>query len=107
MSHILVLIERGRKSLVTFCSTQLSVAVADTLDWVAIIVLHAATVPTVLGVLLGVSDSLPPVDLILFVWAGLAILFARSSIKRDLLNILTNGIGFLAQAVLLALIVFK
>jgi hypothetical protein len=35
------------------------------------------------------------------------LLFGRSVILKDLLNIVTIGIGFVAQAVLMALILFK
>jgi len=40
-------------------------------------------------------------------WLGLVLLFLRSVILRDLLNIVTISIGFVIQATLMALILFK
>jgi hypothetical protein len=40
-------------------------------------------------------------------WLGLVLLFGRAVILKDLLNITTIGIGFVVQAVLMALILFK
>lgn len=80
---------------------------ADTLGWLAIILLHCSTIPTLLALLTHLSDKTPSVDIILFVWAGLVLLFGRSILLKDTLNILTNALGFIVQAVLLAMIVFK
>jgi hypothetical protein len=40
-------------------------------------------------------------------WAGLILMFGRAVILKDALNIITIGVGFMAQAVLMALILFK
>jgi hypothetical protein len=50
---------------------------------------------------------MPPVDLVLLVWAGLAMFFVRAAILKDMINLVTIGFGFVAHAVLLALLVFK
>jgi hypothetical protein len=47
------------------------------------------------------------VDIILFMWLGLVLLFGRAVILRDLLNIVTIALGFVIQAVLMALILFQ
>jgi hypothetical protein len=60
-----------------------------------------------LAILTGLTDKMPPVDLILFMWAGLFCFFVKATIQRDLLNIITIGLGFFVQASILALIVFK
>ncbi len=80
---------------------------AETLGWLAVVVLHLATIPTMAAVLTGLTEKMPPVDLVLFTWAGLFLLFCKATIQRDLLNIVTIGFGFFVQASLLALIVFK
>lgn len=80
---------------------------AETLGWMAAIAIHAATIPTLLALLTGLTDRTPSVDIILFMWLGLVFLFGRAVILRDLLNIVTIGIGFVVQAVLMALILFK
>jgi hypothetical protein len=40
-------------------------------------------------------------------WAGLVLLFMRAVVLKDMLNIITVGSGFIVQAVLMALILFK
>jgi hypothetical protein len=50
---------------------------------------------------------MPPVDLVLFAWSGLFCFFVKATIQKDVLNIVTIGLGFFIQAALLALIVFK
>ena len=80
---------------------------AETMGWVAGILMHLATLPTMIAVITGLTEKMPPVDLVLFVWAGLFCLFIKATIQKDLLNIVTIGFGFFCQAALLALIVFK
>lgn len=80
---------------------------AETMGWVAVILMHLATIPTMIAVLTGLTEKMPPVDLVLFVWAGLFCLFVKAAIQKDFLNIITIGFGFFVQAGLLALIVFK
>jgi len=80
---------------------------AETLGWMAAIVLHAATVPSLLAVMSGLTDRMPGVDLVLLVWTGLTLLFIKAAVQKDMLNIVTIGVGFIVQAVLMALIFFK
>ena len=80
---------------------------AHTLGWVTIILMHFASIPTLIAVLLAQSDKLPPVDLMIFIWAALTTLFFKSLIERNFLYISTICMGFLAQTVLMGLILFK
>lgn len=80
---------------------------AETLGWIAVILVHMATIPTLVAVLTGLTEKMPPVDIVILTWLGLFMFFVRSVISKDLLNIITIGFGFFVQAVLLALIVFK
>ena len=80
---------------------------ADTLGWLAAIVIHCATLPSLLALLSGLSDKTPSLDVILLMCAGLVLLFSKSVVIKDSLNIITIGVGFIAQAVLMALILFK
>lgn len=80
---------------------------AETLGWIGVILVHMATIPTLVAVLTGLTEKLPPVDIVVLTWLGLFMFFVRSVISKDLLNIITIGFGFFVQAVLLALIVFK
>jgi hypothetical protein len=80
---------------------------AETLGWLAVVIIHCATIPTLLALLTGLSDSVPTLDIVLFMWAGLVLLFFRAVVLRDLLNIITIGLGFIVQAVVMAMILFK
>jgi len=90
-----------------FLTDSLARISADTLGWVAAMTLHAATIPTLLALMSGLSDRTPSLDVILFLWAGLVLLFLRSVVLKDMLNIVTIGAGFIMQAVLMALILFR
>jgi hypothetical protein len=80
---------------------------ADTLGWLAAIVLHCATLPSFLALMTGLSDRTPSLDIILFLWSGLVLLFMRAVVLKDMLNIITIGFGFILQAGFMALILFK
>jgi hypothetical protein len=90
-----------------FVQTKFSHISAETFGWLAVIVLHASTVPSLLAVMSGLTDRLPAVDLVLLVWTGLALLFVKAAVQKDMLNVVTIGFGFIIQAVLMALIFFK
>jgi hypothetical protein len=80
---------------------------AETLGWIGVILVHLATIPTLVAVLTGLTEKLPPVDIVVLMWLGLFMFFIRSVIAKDLLNIVTIGFGFFVQACLMALIIFK
>jgi hypothetical protein len=90
-----------------FVNESLTKISADTLGWLAAIVIHCATVPTLLALMTGLSDRTPSLDIILFMWGGLVLLFFRAVVLKDMLNIITIGAGFIVQAGLMALILFK
>jgi hypothetical protein len=90
-----------------FVVNQFSRISAETLGWMAVIVLHGATIPSLLAVMSGLTDRMPGVDLVLLVWTGLTLLFVKAAVQKDMLNMVTIGIGFILQAVLMALIFFK
>ncbi|CAB4221478.1 hypothetical protein UFOVP1636_325 [uncultured Caudovirales phage] len=90
-----------------FLNDNLAKISSHTLGWLTIILLHLASIPTLLAVLLSKSDQLPPVDLMLFVWSGLITLFFKSLIERNFLYIATICLGFVAQTVIMSLILFK
>lgn len=90
-----------------FFSEKLSHVSAEALGWIAVLVLHAATIPSLLAVMAGLTDRLPGVDLVMLVWTGLTLLFVKAAVQKDMLNVVTIGVGFIIQAVLMALIFFK
>jgi hypothetical protein len=91
----------------TWLNNNLPRVSADTLGWLAVILIHCATIPTLLALLTGLSDNVPNLDIVLFMWAGLVLLFVRSVVMKDALNIITIGTGFIVQAVIMAMILFK
>ena len=91
----------------TFLKEHIGHISAHTLGWITIVLMHFATIPTLIAVLLAQSDKLPPVDLMIFVWAALTTLFFKSLIERNFLYLATICMGFLAQTVLMGLILFK
>ena len=90
-----------------FLRDHLKTVTGNTLGWITIILLHFAAIPTLLAVLLGQSDRLPPVDLMMFLWSGLITLFFKALIERNFLYISTICMGFVAQTVIMSLILFK
>jgi hypothetical protein len=90
-----------------FVTTKFSVISSETFGWLAVIVLHASTIPSLMAVMAGLTDRLPGVDLVLLVWAGLTLLFVKAAVQKDMLNVVTIGFGFIVQAVMMALIFFK
>ena len=79
----------------------------ETIGWLAVILIHCSTIPPILALLLGVSDHLPSIDVVAFMWFGLILLFIKALITKDMLNVITIGVGFIFQAMLLGLLVFK
>lgn len=101
------MLEFDLQKVKTFVSEKFSHISAETLGWLAVIVLHSATIPSLLAVMAGLTDRLPGVDLVLLVWAGLTLLFVKAAVQKDILNLITIGFGFVIQAVMMALIFFK
>jgi hypothetical protein len=79
---------------------------ADTIAWISIICIMASTVPGLLAVMAHATDRMPPLDITLMIWCGLLLYFIRSTILKDILMLVTIGLGFAIQAILLGLIFF-
>ncbi len=75
--------------------------------WLGMILVQSATLPTTFGVLMGWSNQLPPISMVILVWAGLAFYFVRAFAQRDTLYMVSNGFGFIVNTVLLAIIVYR
>ncbi len=80
---------------------------AEALGWIAVIVLNAVFIPTLLALLMGLSDKVPSVDTVLLTWGGLLLLFGKAAIQNDKLNMVTIMLGLFVQASLMVLIFFK
>ena len=95
------------ENIITTVQSRIGVISSETLAWLANIMLHAATLPSLLAVSMSLTDRLPSVDLVLLTWSGLTLLFIKSVIVKDMLNVATIGFGFIIQSVLMMLIFFK
>jgi hypothetical protein len=95
------------EKFVTFVQTKVSVISAETFGWLSVVILHSATIPSMFAVMAGLTDKMPAVDLVLLVWAGLSLLFIKAAVQKDMLNVITIGLGFIVQATMMALIFFK
>ena len=104
---ILEKIGHAPEAVYVFLREHLGRISSHTLGWVTIILLHFASIPTLIAVLMAQSDRLPPVDLMVFVWSGLITLFFKSLIERNFLYIATICLGFAAQTLIMGLILFK
>jgi hypothetical protein len=69
--------------------------------------IHGATLPVSIGVILGLTDHLPPLSMVLLVWIGLILFFIRALVRFDWLYLISNGIGLIANSVLLVLIAYS
>ena len=79
----------------------------EVVGWLAVVLMHSATIPPLLGLILGVSDRLPSIDVVAFIWSGLLFMFFKALISKDMLNIITIGVGFVIQACLLGFLIFR
>jgi hypothetical protein len=80
---------------------------SETVGWVSVLILHAATIPSLLAVMKGYTDTMLPIDMVLLLWTALTLMFVKAAVQRDMLNLITIGLGFVVQASLMALIFFK
>jgi hypothetical protein len=80
---------------------------SEGIGWLAVVLIHCATIPSLLSLIFAVSDKLPSLDVVMFAWGGLLLFFLKALINKDMLNIITIGVGFFVQAFLLGLVVFK
>lgn len=80
---------------------------AETLGWLGVVLVHCATIPSLLAVLSGLSDRMPSLDMVLLLWAGLAALFIQAAVLNNRIQLFTISIGFMIQSVLMALIFFR
>ena len=47
------------------------------------VLIHGATIPTSVSVIMGWSSDLPPLDMVLLIWSGLFLFFIRALARID------------------------
>lgn len=80
---------------------------AESFNLCVIILLHCASLPTLLSAVTEISDRMPTVEIFLFLYSGLFIFLIKSIATKETFSIVINALGFLVQVILLSLIVFK
>ena len=71
------------------------------------VLIHGATIPTSISVIMGWSSDLPPLDMGVLSWSGLFLFFIRALARIDWLYLVSNAVGFFLQSVLLAIILYQ
>ena len=85
--------------------TKLMKTFAEICGWLGAGLIHFATIPTTLGVILGNNPRLPEISLVVLVWTGLFLYLIRALARKDWLYIISNAIGFFLNSILLIIIV--
>jgi len=75
--------------------------------WLGLILIHGSTLPATYSAFKGEATVLPPLSMVVLVWSGLLLFFIRSAITKDKLYMISNGVGFFIQSIMLALLVLK
>lgn len=94
-------------SIIEFVKNYFATISTNTLGAFSIICLNLATMPALVTVLLGKTDHLPSLDVVLFIWAALVAIFVKSLIERNIFYVILVALGFLSQTVIMSLILFK
>lgn len=79
----------------------------DGIGWAALIGLHLVTVPSLVGLMYGLTDYTPPIDMVIILWGSLGLFYVKSILEKNIVSIVIIGMGFLAQSVMMALVFFK
>lgn len=79
----------------------------DGIGWTALLCLHAVTIPGLLGLMIGLTDRTPPIDMVLILWASMGLFYVKSILEKNVVSLIILGFGFIAQSVLMALVFFK
>lgn len=79
----------------------------NTLEWISIVLIHCACIPSTIAFLRGVTDLMPSVEVVFFMWLGLIVYFFKSFVENNRIMIFTNAVAFCIQAILLAAVVYK
>lgn len=81
-------------------------ASAVSLHLTAVVLLHSATLPGLITVMLAWTDRMPQIDMVLLTWSALLAMFVQSLIERKMVITVVISLGFMLQALLMALIFF-
>ena len=79
----------------------------DGIGWTALIALHAVTIPSLFGLMTGLTDNTPPIDMVIILWAAMGLFYIKAILEKNFVSLIIIGLGFIAQSILMALVFFK
>jgi hypothetical protein len=79
----------------------------DGIGWTGLIALHAVTIPSMFGLMTGLTDNTPPIDMVIILWAAMALFYIKAILERNIVSLIIIGMGFIMQSILMALVFFK
>ena len=79
----------------------------DGIGWTGLIALHAVTIPSLFGLMTGLTDNTPPIDMVIILWAAMALFYVKAILERNVVSLVIIGLGFIMQSILMALVFFK
>jgi hypothetical protein len=79
----------------------------DGIGWTGLIALHAVTIPSLFGLMTGLTDNTPPIDMVIILWTSMALFYIKAILERNVVSLIIIGMGFIMQSILMALVFFK
>jgi hypothetical protein len=79
----------------------------DGIGWTGLIALHAVTIPSLFGLMTGLTDNTPPIDMVIILWSAMALFYVKAILERNVISLVIIGLGFIMQSILMALVFFK
>jgi len=79
----------------------------DGIGWTGLIALHAVTIPSLFGLMTGLTDNTPPIDMVIILWSAMALFYIKAILERNVISLVIIGLGFIMQSILMALVFFK
>jgi hypothetical protein len=79
----------------------------DGIGWTGLIALHAVTIPSLFGLMTGLTDNTPPIDMVIILWAAMALFYIKAILEKNVISLVIIGLGFIMQSILMALVFFK
>lgn len=81
--------------------------IGNSCGWIGMLLVQGSVLPPTYNILMGHSDKVPPLEMVLTIFIGLSLYLIRAVIQKDMVHIVSNSIGFMAQGLLMTLIIFK
>ena len=80
--------------------------IAEIGGYAGMALLQGATLPQMFSAIFSDNAQLAPLSMVLMVWVGLLLYLVRAVYQRDMLYMISNGIGVLLNFILMILIIW-